>query len=579
MGEFPKRFGKYILIERLASGGMAEVFRAKVTGVASFEREVAIKCLRHELLINRQFITMFIDEATLAGQLSHNNIAQIYELGRHRNKLYIAMELVEGRDLRDILKQVGGNQGIPVGLAAYVIAKSAEGLDYAHRKNGRDGQPLNLVHRDVSPQNILLSFEGEVKVVDFGIAKASARMSETTTGMLKGKLSYMAPEQIRGITDRRSDIFALGTVLYELITGTKLFDAETDLEVIEKVRKAQIPNLKAKFRGMAPELTQVLQKALAENPDRRFQFASEIARALEPLLIDGRSIYGARKAAEYMQGLYADIINRNELHLDDELADLNEEPDSTEIFGSAFEKPVSGEGGDDGEGFWSNPTAAYDAADVGSLSQRPPDEEERPPPGQGLGDLERKMLGRGTGLGTRQERHQQTLTPTDVSQRLSVEGSGLPYVSGWPWRFVGIIVVGVGVGIIVGLAFTKKRRQPTEPAPVTAETRIQAAPTASAATPQPAAPAPKEPKKKEKEADAFGFVSIKLTGVRGSAVIYVDGKVAGRGSSLMQRLPLGPHRIKAVEKRRGKVRRIRYGKVSVEARHTRRAPSRLVINF
>lgn len=306
----PIRFGKYILLDRIASGGMAEVFRAKVTGAADFERVVAIKCMLPHLARDDQFTKMFIDEAKMASLLSHANISQIYELGNHNGRLYLVMEFISGHDLRHILK-TSNKLGlrIPFPVVAYMISRAAEGLDFAHRKRSPDGRPLNLVHRDVSPQNILMSFEGEVKVVDFGIAKAEQRATETQAGVLKGKFAYMAPEQVRGVeVDHRSDIYALGIVLHELLTGTKLFRGQSDLSVLEKVRQPDIPAIRDAVPNAPPEFDLVLRRALAAEPNKRFANAHDMAEALQPLMIDNNRIVGARSAAEYMRALYAEEV-------------------------------------------------------------------------------------------------------------------------------------------------------------------------------------------------------------------------------------------------------------------------------
>ncbi len=307
---FPSRFGKYILLDRINSGGMAEVYRAKMTGAEQFQRLVAIKCMLPQLNQDEQFTTMFVDEAKLAAQLSHANIVQIYELGKFDDQLYIAMELVNGRDLRHIIRRAHSSKTpIPLGFAAYVLHKAAEGLDFAHRKHGVDGQPLNLVHRDVSPQNILVSYDGEVKVVDFGIAKAEVRDTETRAGVLKGKFAYMAPEQVMGGSiDRRADIFALGIVLYEVLTGKKLFQGESDFSILEKVRAPTVPQLSGNIADLPPEVDAILQQALVRNPAERFAWASDLAEALAPLLITHRSIFGAKQAKEFIQTLYKEEI-------------------------------------------------------------------------------------------------------------------------------------------------------------------------------------------------------------------------------------------------------------------------------
>ncbi len=212
----PEPFGNYLLIEKVSVGGMAEVFKALMIGTEGFQKLVAIKRLLPSVAEDEEFARMFIDEANIAGQLHHANIAQVYDLGRIEEHYFIAMEYVQGRDLRavfDRLKRI--KRGVPLNMAVYIVAKACEGLDYAHRKKDAQGRPLNIVHRDISPPNILLSYEGDVKIVDFGIAKATKKLTQTQAGILKGKFGYMSPEQVRGLPiDRRSDIFSIGIVLY-----------------------------------------------------------------------------------------------------------------------------------------------------------------------------------------------------------------------------------------------------------------------------------------------------------------------------------------------------------------------------
>jgi serine/threonine protein kinase len=205
----PTAFGKYYLLEKINTGGMAEVFRAKAFGVEGFERLVAVKRILPNIAEDKEFIRMFIEEAKLAVQLNHANIAQIYDLGVHEGAYYIALEHVHGRDLRamfDRCRQLG--EPMPVSQACFVVMKLCEGLDYAHNKRDQAGREVHLVHRDVSPQNVLVSFEGEVKIIDFGLAKSTQRSQETQANVLLGNFGYMSPEQVRGIPiDRRSDVF------------------------------------------------------------------------------------------------------------------------------------------------------------------------------------------------------------------------------------------------------------------------------------------------------------------------------------------------------------------------------------
>ena len=217
----PIKFGNYLLLERIAVGGMAEVFVAKAFGVEGFERLLAIKKIVPTMGEDAEFIHMFVDEARIAVQLSHANIVQVLELGKHDENLYIAMEYISGRDLRQLIERFRKReQSVPVPQACLIVAEVCEALDYAHRKRDAQGRPLGIVHRDVSPQNVLVSFEGEVKLIDFGIAKAESRLQKTQSGILKGKFSYMSPEQVKGQPiDGRSDVFACGILLWELVCG------------------------------------------------------------------------------------------------------------------------------------------------------------------------------------------------------------------------------------------------------------------------------------------------------------------------------------------------------------------------
>ncbi len=303
---FPVAYGNYILLDRLNSGGMAEVYCAKRIGVEEFQKLFAIKQILPDLAEDQHFTRMFINEAKLAAQLSHSNIVQIFELGRLQQQLYIVMELIVGHDLRNILRVAAKTkQSIPMAFACYVIARSAEGLDYAHRRKDLTGQAMGLVHRDINPQNILVSFEGEVKVTDFGIARAQSNIVETHAGVLKGKFSYMAPEQVRGKPfDRRADIFALGIVLYELLSGRKLFSGSSDLSIMDQVKEAAVPPIREHAPHVSKEIEDILNKCLSKNPEDRYQWGSELAEALHTGLIHERSIFGAQQARTFMHTLF-----------------------------------------------------------------------------------------------------------------------------------------------------------------------------------------------------------------------------------------------------------------------------------
>ena len=299
----PIKFGKYLLLERIAVGGMAEVFLAKAFGVEGFERLLAIKKILPTMGEDEEFISMFVDEARISVQLSHANIVQVLELGKHDESLYIAMEYISGRDVRQLLERYRRRQQpMPIPQACIVVAKICEALDYAHRKRDARGQPLGIVHRDVSPQNVIVSFDGEVKLIDFGIAKAESRLQKTQAGILKGKFSYMSPEQVRGQSiDSRSDIFAAGVLIWEMLCGEKLFAGDSDFAILEKVRNGIVPNPRSVNRAIPEPLERVVLKALAVEVKERYQSASELHDDLLRFTLVGDLVYGTRQLAEWMR--------------------------------------------------------------------------------------------------------------------------------------------------------------------------------------------------------------------------------------------------------------------------------------
>ena len=298
-------FGRYQILDKIASGGMAEVLKAKMRGEEGFEKIVAIKRILPHMADSVDFITMFIDEAKLAAQLTHSNIIHIYELGKVDAYHYIAMEYVEGKDLRSILK-MGSERGWPLTpeIALLIASKVANALDYAHRRMGADGRELDLVHRDVSPQNILISFEGDIKLCDFGIAKAATKVSQTQTGALKGKLQYMSPEQAWGKKiDRRTDIYSLGLVLYEMLAGEKLFTGDTDMAILERVRDGLVEPPSSKNQEVGAEVDRIVLRALAKDPAARYQNASEMEKEINAILYSFHPTPGPADLAIYMHRL------------------------------------------------------------------------------------------------------------------------------------------------------------------------------------------------------------------------------------------------------------------------------------
>ncbi|HEU0108245.1 MAG TPA: protein kinase [Vicinamibacteria bacterium] len=279
-------YGPYQLLERVAVGGMAEVFRAKRTGVEGFEKVVAVKRILSHLSDNKEFVDMFIDEAKIVAGLAHPNVAQIFDLGKHEKNYWIAMEYVHGRDLRTIMRRAREHGlRIPLDISTYVVSKVCAALEYAHRKKDEKGQPMLIVHRDISPQNILISFEGDVKLTDFGIAKAASKASTTDKGALRGKLLYMSPEQAWGKPmDKRSDVFSLGIVFYEMLTEQKPFLGTSEMSILETVRECRVPPPTTINDKIPEKLERVVMKALERDPEVRYQDAGEMLRDLERVL-------------------------------------------------------------------------------------------------------------------------------------------------------------------------------------------------------------------------------------------------------------------------------------------------------
>ena len=301
----PTSFGEYLLQDRIGAGGMAEIFLATAQGIEGFEKLLVIKRILPTLSDDEQFVRMFVEEAKLCVSLHHPNIVQVYDLGLIDGQYFIAMEYVDGRDLLKTLAACGRKKiGFPTDIALYIIMEVLKGLEYAHQLK-KDGESLGIIHRDVSPSNVLLSFEGEVKLGDFGIAKARTR-ERTATGILKGKFGYMAPEQVTGVPiDFKADIFAVGILLYELLTGHRLFAGKNDLAVLERVRKADISPPPREYRpDLDDELESIVTKALARDPAQRFESCIELHDALHDYVFRSRATVGPSQLALFMQKLF-----------------------------------------------------------------------------------------------------------------------------------------------------------------------------------------------------------------------------------------------------------------------------------
>ena len=311
--DLPRDLGTYTLLKRLAVGGMAEVYVAKTKGIGGFEKHVAVKVIHPRYSEDEHFVQMLVEEAKISVLLTHVNIAQTFDLGRHGEQYYIVMEYIEGADAYRVMrKSAEQKRAMPIDVVTYAVAEMCNGLDYAHRKRATDGSPLNIVHRDISPQNVLVSFSGEVKLVDFGIAKAASRSEQTEAGVIKGKYYYMSPEQAWGDPmDHRSDIFSTGVVLYELLTGRMLYTDDNIVVLLDKVRKADIAPPEKRRPSIPKELSDIVMKALSKSPDDRYQSAQELAQALSNFLYNANPTFSAARLGELMGQLFPEQAQRH----------------------------------------------------------------------------------------------------------------------------------------------------------------------------------------------------------------------------------------------------------------------------
>jgi eukaryotic-like serine/threonine-protein kinase len=310
--------GRYRIVDEIGVGGMASVHLARADGPGGFQKWVAIKRIHRHLAEDETFIRMFLDEARIAARISHPNVAQVFDLGKHRDTYWIAMEYLHGEPLREVMRAVeeSGAPRMGPALAAKIIADAAEGLHAAHELRDKNGKLLNLVHRDVTPHNLFLTYDGAVKVVDFGIAKVTGRLSNTRAGTLKGKLAYMSPEQVRGASvDRRTDVFALGVVLWELTTGRRLFRMESDLETLERVQACVVPPPSTVVENYPVELEAIVMRALAKDLSKRFPTAREMSRTLQQYLMRTGSFLSSDEIGAYVKQVLSDRFEKREAHL------------------------------------------------------------------------------------------------------------------------------------------------------------------------------------------------------------------------------------------------------------------------
>ncbi len=277
---------RYRVIERIAAGGMAEVFRAESAGLEGFKKKVAIKRVLPHLAGKKEFMGMFLDEARLSAHLGHSNCVQVFDIGQGDDTYFIVMEMVDGADLKGVIqymRQIG--RLFPTEEACLICVRICEGLTYAHELQDDKGVPLNIVHRDMSPPNVLMTRHGEVKIADFGLAKANSQLEESQPGIIKGKFGYLSPEAAQGHpVDHRTDIFAVGIILWEMLAGRRLFQGETDLDTVRQVQRADVPDIRQFNPALPDSVLAVLNRALAGDPNVRYQTARDLGYDLNAVL-------------------------------------------------------------------------------------------------------------------------------------------------------------------------------------------------------------------------------------------------------------------------------------------------------
>ena len=378
---------RYTITEKLDHGGMAEVFRGVAESMAGFKRAVALKRILPNLTKNQKFVAMFLDEARLSLQLQHANIVQVFDISKTSDNAYVlVMEFVDGCNLKGLIeRQKQKGKRIEVKHAVYMMIEACKGLQYAHSlEHHETGEPLGIVHRDISPPNILLSKNGEVKLVDFGLAKANSQIESTDPGVVKGKFSYLSPEAASDRkVDHRADVFAVGIILWELFTGRRLFYGDTDYQTVELVRQAKIPSIAALNPEVESELEQVVRKALARDPEDRYQSAHDLGDALSQYLFARRMKVTARDIANLVKDTQLEMMRKRSAEPKASLIDaliVDEMQKMTSLVDGDGERSP----GDSGEGSLSlDPSSFVDtSAWSGELGQSTPKAKRttRPPP-------------------------------------------------------------------------------------------------------------------------------------------------------------------------------------------------------
>jgi serine/threonine protein kinase len=471
------RLGKYEILKRLATGGMAEIFLARVSGLPGFHKMVVIKRILPQLATKSDFIEMFLDEARIAATLQHPNVVQMYDVGVVDGNYFIAMEYLHGEDVRSLMKQIRHNgEKLPLEHALNIIIGIASGLHYAHEKVGFDGKPLHIVHRDVTPQNLIVTYEGGVKLLDFGIAKASNRFGETRFGTLKGKVPYMSPEQCRGEPlDRRSDVFSLGIMLYELTLGKRLYKGASDFEILKQIVEGTIVTPHELDPAYNPALERIVMRALEKDREQRYQTAREMQLDLETLVREARLYVSPIALQQFMEHVFGNKIEA-----------WREAQSQGRTLGDHLQEL----------------TPIADEEESGEVSEERAREAER-------AAAERAALLKQFDVEIPTTAFPSLGAEPDKGAPSAVSTSSLDALRRPQRRWLPLLCVAVGVAMLAGVASWKLRRKPLAPP--------KATPTVVA---RPATPTP--PPVKSAVAPQLGIAKVRTTPA--GATLYLDGK-------------------------------------------------------